>query len=186
MPCTWKRSYLENVMAVSACNYLTAGISGNPAITKDHQHMLFDLSWTERFQCFSVFLHQNYLDQLQGEKKGPTSICEAWIYGMNSPYKCYTVNCRRDLERLPGWLLTFPRSSLAIFANPSHFPVRIITVRYKISLFACPYSCRTHIEYRTQIIRSANKQLSQETCRFADFMVKAMFMELSCWNGFSL
>lgn len=156
MPCTWKRSYLENVMAVSACNYLTAGISGNPAITKDHQHMLFDLSWTERFQCFSVFLHQNYLDQLQGEKKGPTSICEAWIYRMNSPYKCYTVNCRRDLERLPGWLLTFPRSSLAIFANPSHFPVRIITVRYKISV------CLSLLLQNSHRIQNTNNKICKQ------------------------
>lgn len=162
-------------------SYLTAGISANPAIRKDHQHMLFDLSRTERFQCFSVFLHQNHLDQLQGEKRGPISICEAWIYRMNSPYKRYAVNCRRDLEPLPGWLLIFPSSSLAISAIPSHFSVRSITVRYKMPLFPCPESCRTHSEYRKQIITSANRQLSQETCsRFADFMVKAMFMELSC------
>lgn len=176
MPCAWERNSLENVMAVSACS---------PAIRKDHQHMLFDLSRTERFQCFSVFLQQNPLDQLQGEKRGLISICEAWISRMNSPYKHYPVNCRRDLERFPGWLLTFPSFSLAISAIPSHFPVRTITVRYKMPLFACPHSCRTRSEYRRQIMRSANKQLSQETCsRFADFMVRAMFMELSCWNGF--
>lgn len=82
-----ERSYLENVLAVSACSYLTAGISGNPAIRQDHQHMLFDLSRTQSFQCFSVFLHQNHLDQLQGEKRGPIPICEAWICRKNSPYK---------------------------------------------------------------------------------------------------
>lgn len=159
-----ERSYLENVLAVSACSYLTAGISGNPAIRQDHQHMLFDLSRTQSFQCFSVFLHQNHLDQLQGEKRGPIPICEAWICRKNSPYKPYTANCRRVLEWLLGWLLSFPSSSLAVSAIALHFPVRTITVRYKMSLFACPESCRTHSEYRRQIIRSANKQLSQETC----------------------
>lgn len=56
-------------MAVSACNYLTAGISSNPAIRKDHQHMLFDLPCTEMFLYFGVFLPQDRLDQLQLHSK---------------------------------------------------------------------------------------------------------------------
>jgi len=52
-------------MPVFACNYLTAGISSNPVITKDHQRMLFDLPSTKQFLCFRVFSPQDPLDQLQ-------------------------------------------------------------------------------------------------------------------------
>lgn len=57
-------SYLENVMAVSACNYLSAVINNNPTLRKDHQCMVFDVPCTEKCLCFRVFLSQDCLDQL--------------------------------------------------------------------------------------------------------------------------
>lgn len=147
MPWAWESSYLENVMAVSACNYLTAGISSNPAIRKDHQHMLFDLPCAERFLRFKVVLPQDHLDQLQLDckrrKRAPFLSVRlestGWILPTNAKlqiieeiWSCSLAGC--------GYL---PSSTLAISVNPSLFPVRTITVKYEIPLSACPDSCRT-------------------------------------------
>lgn len=100
-------------MAVSACDYLTAGISRNPTIRKHHQHVLFDLPCTERFlSIFTPRFSRPAAITLQEETRGPISICEVWIYRMNSAYKLYTVNCRRDLEWISGLLLA-PSQALA-------------------------------------------------------------------------
>lgn len=102
MPCAWERSCVEDVMAGSACSSLSA----NPAIRKGHHHVLFDLSERRGSNVFVCFYTRIIWTNFKG-RKGASFPSEAWIYRMNSPYKRYPVNCRRDLEWLPGWL--FPK-----------------------------------------------------------------------------